>query len=166
MRRWHQRLEKDGYDGLRDRCEPGRCRATPTPGPNRRRIAELVSTSPERPLEPGESAFYSPALYVLLNPFRALVTVKEPSSSAESLIQYALPLWIGAGGAPGPGAGVGAMGTVGCWSSIVFAINIPGTVYSFPLKSENASARDLRGQGTNAGSSSPQARPLSECRCS
>jgi hypothetical protein len=83
-------------------------------------------------------AFYNRALYVLLNPFRALVTVKEPSCCADSLIQYALPLWTGAGSALGPGCGavVGAMGIVGCWSSIVFAMNIPGTVYSCPLRSE------------------------------
>ena len=46
---------------------------------------------------------YSPGLYVLLKPFRALVTVKVPSCCADTLIQYAVPLWIGAGVAPGPG---------------------------------------------------------------
>ena len=81
---------------------------------------------------------YRPGLYVLLKPLRALVTVKEPSCCADNLIQYAVPLWTGAGGAPGPGrgAGVGAMGIPGCGSSIVLAINIPGTVYSCPLRRE------------------------------
>ena len=50
--------------------------------------------------------------YVLLKPFRVLVTLKVPSCRADSLIQYALPLWAGGGGVPGPGcgAGVGATG--------------------------------------------------------
>src|SRR6202008_3054721 len=73
---------------------------------------------------------YRAALYVLLKPFLALVTVKEPSCCADSLIQYAFPLCAGAGAAPGPGAGagMGAIGIAACWSSIVLAMNIPGTV--------------------------------------
>lgn len=35
---------------------------------------------------------YVPGRYVLLKPFRALVTVKVPSGCAVSLIQYAVPL--------------------------------------------------------------------------
>src|SRR5258708_38516630 len=95
-----------------------------------RRTAHFV----ERP----QAAFYNPAPYVLLNPFRELVTVKEPSGCADSLIQCAAPLWSGARGAlgPGAGAGIGAMGIAGCGSSIVLAMNIPGTVYSCPLSSE------------------------------
>ena len=46
-----------------------------------------------------------------------LVTVKEPSCCADSLIQDAVPLWTGAGGAPGPGSGAEANGILGCWSS-------------------------------------------------
>jgi hypothetical protein len=42
-------------------------------------------------------------LYVLLKPFRLFVTVNEPSGCADTLIQWAVPLWTGAGGAPWPG---------------------------------------------------------------
>src|SRR6266436_850233 len=78
------------------------------------------------------------ALYVLLKPFRAFVTVKEPSICAETLTQYAVPLCAGGGGTPGPGCGavIGATGMLSCSSSIVFAMNIPGAVYSCPLRSE------------------------------
>jgi hypothetical protein len=76
--------------------------------------------------------------YVLLKPFLVLVTLKVPSCRADSLIQYALPLWAGGGGVPGPGcgAGVGATGIMGAGASTVLAMNIPGTVYSCPLRSE------------------------------
>ena len=40
----------------------------------------------------------------MLKLLRVLVTVKVPSGCAVSLIQYALPLCTGAGGAPGPNA--------------------------------------------------------------
>jgi len=78
------------------------------------------------------------AQYVLLKPFLVLVTLKVPSCRADSLIQYALPLWAGGGGVPGPGcgAGVGATGITGSGASTVLAMNIPGTVYSCPLRSE------------------------------
>src|SRR5437899_1341607 len=78
------------------------------------------------------------ALYVLLKPFRAFVTVKEPSICAETLTQYAVPLCAGGGGTPGPGCGavIGATGMLLCGSSIVLAINIPDTGYSCPRRSE------------------------------
>src|SRR4029079_11268984 len=73
-------------------------------------------------------------LYVLLKPFRVFVTVNEPSVSADTFSQYALPLCAGGGVAPGPGAGagVGATGMAACWSSTELAMNIPGAVYSCP----------------------------------
>src|SRR2546426_8596858 len=46
-------------------------------------------------------------VYVLLNWFRAFVTVNDPSVRADTLIQYAVPLCAGGGGAPGPGSGGG-----------------------------------------------------------
>src|SRR2546425_8871283 len=86
---------------------------------------------------------HCPSAYVLLKPFRAFVTVYEPSCRAETLIQYAVPLCVGGGAAPGPGcgAGAGAMGIVGGCSSTVLAMNIPGTVYSWPLSSEKGSCQ-------------------------
>src|SRR5207244_11367343 len=54
-----------------------------------------------------------PAAYDLLNPFRAFVTVNDPSLFADTLIQYARPLCAGGGGAPRPaGASTGAIGIV------------------------------------------------------
>src|SRR5436309_3283073 len=55
-------------------------------------------------------------LYVLLKPFRALVTVKVPLVCADTLIQYAVPLcWGGAGACVPCGGGVnGATGMPGC----------------------------------------------------
>ena len=53
------------------------------------------------------------------------MTVNVPSSRADTLIQYAGPLWTGAGGAPAPGCGaaIGAMGiAAGGW-------NMPGAPY-------------------------------------
>ena len=81
---------------------------------------------------------YVPAPYVLLKPFRPLVTVNEPSCRADTLIQYAVPLWTGGGGAfaPAGGAGIAATGRATGCSSTVLAMNIPGTVYSCPLRSE------------------------------
>ena len=76
------------------------------------------------------TAIHFPGLYVLLKPFRVFVTVNEPSCCADNLIQYAVPLCAGGGGASGPGAGAGAMGMVGCCSSTVLAMNIPGTLNS------------------------------------
>src|SRR5881397_621303 len=77
-------------------------------------------------------AHHFPGLYVLLKPFRAFVTVYEPSCPADSLIQNAIPLCTGAGVAPAPGCGAsaGATGIAVCCSSMVFAMNRPGTVYS------------------------------------
>src|SRR5436190_22853358 len=81
---------------------------------------------------------YWPALYVLLKPFRSFVTVNVPSGCAETLNQCAAPLCTGAGAAPGPGAGacIGATGNEVCGSSTELAMNIPGTVYSWPLSCE------------------------------
>src|SRR5262245_25072392 len=66
------------------------------------------------------------------------MTVNDPSVFADTLIQYAWPLCTGAGGAPGPGVGaaIGAIGIVAEGSSSRFAMNIPGTVYSWPLSCE------------------------------
>ena len=36
---------------------------------------------------------------------------------------------------------MGSMGIAVCWSSTVFAINIPGTVYSCPLSCEKCSCQ-------------------------
>src|SRR5688572_21279066 len=86
----------------------------------------------------GSNGFQLAGLYVLLNPFRAFVIVYDPSCSATSLIQCAAPLCAGAGVAPAPGcgAGVGATGISEGAASAMFAMNIPGTVYSWPLRSE------------------------------
>jgi len=77
------------------------------------------------------------ALYVLLKPFRAFVTVKEPSICAETLTNMpsrcALAVAVRR---PGLRRVIGATGMLSCWSSIVLAMNIPGTVYSWPLRSE------------------------------
>jgi len=74
---------------------------------------------------------------VLAKPFRVLVTVKVPSLSAVTLIQWAGPLWAG-GGALGPGCGavIAATGIAAEGSSSRLAMNIPGTVYSWPLSWE------------------------------
>src|SRR6266851_3874582 len=68
--------------------------------------------------------------YVLLKLFRWLVTVNVPSARAETLIQYACPLWTGGGGAPGPGvgAGIGLTGMAVDGSSARLAMNSPGWV--------------------------------------
>src|SRR5262245_15445909 len=81
---------------------------------------------------------YVRGLYVLLKLFLALVTENVPSCWADTLIQNAAPLCAGAGGAPGPGGGawIGATAIAFWGSSIVFAMNIPGTVYSCPLSWE------------------------------
>src|SRR5450755_3052988 len=71
------------------------------------------------------------AAYVLAKPLRALVTVNVPSICAVTLIQWAGPLWAGAGGAEGPGGGaaIGLTGIAANGSSSKLAMNIPGTVY-------------------------------------
>src|SRR5512145_1993899 len=78
------------------------------------------------------------AAYAFVNPFRVFVTVYEPSCSAARLIQNAAPLCAGGGVAvaPGCGAGAGARGRAAGRSSKTFAMNMPGTVYSWPLSSE------------------------------
>ena len=88
---------------------------------------------------PGSArAFHKRARYDFVKPLRALVTENEPFSCADTLIQYDIPLCTGAGGAPGPGGGaaIGAIGSEVCGSSIVLAMNMPGTVYSCPLRTE------------------------------
>src|SRR6476660_6797617 len=64
--------------------------------------------------------------------------MNDPSDCADTLIQYAVPLWSGAGGAPGPGGGaaIGSTGMAANGSSVRFAMNMPGTVYSCPLSCE------------------------------
>src|SRR5262249_14106363 len=81
--------------------------------------------------------------YVFVNPLRAFVTVNDPSGFAETLIHDAAPLCAGGGGAPGPagGAGLGAIGITSGWSSRPLAMNIPGTVYSWPLSCEKCSCQ-------------------------
>ncbi len=61
-----------------------------------------------------------------------------PSCCADTLIQKAGPLWAGGGGAFGPGGGaeIGATGIAESGSSVRLAINMPGTVYSWPLSCE------------------------------
>src|SRR5215475_7256724 len=78
------------------------------------------------------------AAYVLLNLLRALVTVKVPSCCADTLIQNAGPLCAGGGGVFGPGAGAatGATGIAAGAASVRLAMNMPGTVYSWPPSSE------------------------------
>ena len=75
------------------------------------------------------------ALYVLLKPFRLLVTVKVPSDCADTLIQYAVPLCWGGGGPPAPGC-EGVIGATGTLASSGLAMNIPGAVYSCPPRYE------------------------------
>ena len=81
--------------------------------------------------------------YCFSNPFRALVTVNDPSARADTLIQYAGPLCTGGGGAPEPGcgAGIGAIGIAVSGSSNVLAMNKPGTVNSCPLSTEKCSCQ-------------------------
>src|SRR5687768_17735231 len=90
------------------------------------------------PSAPWLRPYRDAAAYVFVKPLRALVTVNDPSSRALTLIQYAVPLCAGGGGAPAPAGGgvIAAIGiSAGC-SSTVLATNIPGDVYSWPLSSE------------------------------
>src|SRR5215467_8892335 len=66
------------------------------------------------------------------------MTVKLPSCCADTLIQNAGPLCAGGGGVLGPGAGaaIGATGIAAGASSVRLAMNIPGTVYSWPPSNE------------------------------
>ena len=54
------------------------------------------------------------------------MTVKLPSSRADTFTQYARPLWTGGGGAFAAGAGIGATGNAFGWSSTTFAVKTPG----------------------------------------
>lgn len=54
---------------------------------------------------------YGEGGYTFEKSLRALVTVNVPSCCADSLTQYARPLWSGGGGAFGPAGGSGAGAT-------------------------------------------------------